>query len=275
MMTTMKKLFLLICCVFGLSLLALSQQSARVVNAYSQNENIIVEYDLDVNAEYVELFVSVDGGATWRGPMSRVSGDTRDVPAGMNHRIEWRVLEEYGTDLFESDQVRFKLNLKLLEKWRKETFVTANVAGSVATQYSFGFSIGQVKHFGWFVSVMSNGSLAGFNYDGDCDGDGFIDGGYLPYYTGKVSKMRLSLMGGAMMRVIDPLCVRVGLGYGNRTLLWETEDGRMFRNKPYSSAGLDLSAGLQLHLQGFVFSAEAVTTRFQTMEVKIGFGYAF
>ncbi|MCR5014325.1 MAG: hypothetical protein K6A28_06100 [Bacteroidales bacterium] len=271
----MRKTLLLFVFVFGLSLMALSQQNAKVVNAYAQNESIIIEYDLDADADFVMLFVSVDGGATWRGPMSKVSGDTRAVAAGNNHRILWAVLEEYGSDLFESDQVRFKLNIQLREKWRKETFVTANVAYSIATQYSMGFSVGQVKHFGWFISVMSNGSLSGFNYDGECDGQGFVEGGYLPYYTGEVSKMRLSLMGGVMMRVIDPLCVRVGLGYGNRTLRWQTEDGRWLRNTPYSDAGLDLSAGMQLHLNSFVLSAEVVTTQFQTMEAKIGFGYAF
>jgi len=87
--------------------------------------------------------------------------------------------------------------------------------------------------------------------------------------------MRLSLIAGVVMRIVDPLCVRVGMGYGNRTLRWRTEDGRWLRNTPYSDAGLDLSAGMQLHLNKIVLSAEVVTTQFQTMEAKIGFGYAF
>jgi hypothetical protein len=47
------------------------------------------------------------------------------------------------------------------------------------------------------------------------------------------------------------------------------------RNTASSISGVDVSAGLQFHFAGFVVSAEAVTTSFQTVEAKIGLGYAF
>ena len=49
----------------------------------------------------------------------------------------------------------------------------------------------------------------------------------------------------------------------------------VYRNKDYSLQGVDVSAGLQAHLRGFVVSLEAVTTNFQTLEGKLGLGYAF
>ena len=158
---------------------------------------------------------------------------------------------------------------------RRVTFVTANAAYSFAPQASFGLSVGQVKRFGWFVSMMTNGNFSGFSYAGDCDAQGYTSEGYLLAYSGEVSKMRLSVIGGGVIHVAKPLYARVGIGYGNRTLRWKTESGKWMRNADFSTAGLDLSAGLQLHLKGFVVSTEAVTTNFKTLEAKIGLGYSF
>lgn len=252
-----------------------AQEKTDIVKAYPQGKNIVVEYDLGADAEFVRLYVSLDGGVNYRGPLQQVSGDVADVKAGFGRSIVWNVLKELNQQSFDNETVRFKLGVKLKERWPKETFVTFNAAYSFSPQVSFGFSVGQVKRFGWFVSVMTNGNFSGFEPDGDCDRDGFTEGNFLPYYTGETSKTRLSAMAGGLMKVSDHLCLRLGLGYGNSTLLWHTEDGRWLRNTAYSAAGLDLSAGVQLHLNGFVVSAEAVTTQFQTVEAKIGIGYAF
>ena len=168
-----------------------------------------------------------------------------------------------------------EVRLQPIKEKQKKTFITLNGAYSTAPQASFGFSVGQVKKFGWFVSVMTNGSFSGFSYDGDCDAQGYTPDGCLLAYSGEVSKMRLSVMAGGVMHLTGPLYARIGVGYGNRTLRWQTESGKWMRNTAFSTAGLDVSAGLQLHFEGFVVSAEAVTTNFQTLEAKIGLGYAF
>jgi hypothetical protein len=261
-----------LCCLMSS---AWAQEKVEVVRAFTNRKAIVVEYDLAADADLVRLFVSLDGGNTYRGPLQQVSGDIADVKAGFSRSIAWDVLKELDVDEFDSDQVRFKLNILLKERWPKETFVTLNAAYSPAPQCSFGFSVGQVKRFGWFVSVMSNGNFSGFHADGTCDGQGFLPDGHLMQYTGETSKMRLSVMAGGMMRLQGPWMARVGLGYGNRTVCWQTTDGQWLRNTDYSLQGIDLSVGVQLHLKGFVISAEAVTTQFKTVEAKIGLGYAF
>ena len=272
-MTAMKRITILTAIVFAF--FASSAFAQQIVNVSQKGNSIVVEYDLANAADFVRLYVSLDGGETYRGPLKEVSGDLNDVPAGYYHRIEWNVLKEFETDAFENDQVRFKLSVKLKEKWYKETFVTFNGAYAFLPQASFCFSVGQVKHFGWFVSVMTNGNFSGFNYANDCDNSGFITGGYLPPYTGERSKMRLSVMAGGMMRLSGPLCARIGVGYGNRTMRWQVADGTWNRNTGSSFEGVDLSAGLQLNLKGFVISLEAVSTQFQTIEGKLGLGLAF
>ena len=266
----MKKLLFILTIALGFALPSFAQQ---IVDVHQMGDKIVIEYDLSQPAEFVRLYVSTDGGTTYRGPLRQVEGDVKDVPSGYNRSITWDVLKEFST--FESDNVKFKLSIKLKEKWHKETFITANIAYSFAPQLSFGFSVGQVKHFGWFVSVMSNGNFSGFSHAVDCDGRGFTSEGYLPSYTGEKSKMRLSVMGGGVMRLSGPLCARVGVGYGNRTMRWQVNDGSWNRIKDSSFEGVDLSAGLQLNLGGFVASLEAVTTQFQTIEGKLGLGFSF
>lgn len=272
----MKKILILMAWLGCCMMQALqAQEVAEIVKAYPRGKTIVVEYDLAVDADFVRLFVSLDGGATYRGPMQQVSGDVVDVKAGFGHSIVWDVLKELDVDAFENDQVRFKLSLKQKELWPHETFVTLNAAYSLAPQGSLGFSVGQVKRFGWFVSLMTNGSFSGFHADGECDAQGFLPDGHLMQYTGEVSKTRLSIMAGGMMRIQGPWMARIGLGYGNHTVCWQTTDSDWYRNTAYSLQGIDLSAGVQMHLKGFAMSLEAVTTQFQDVELKIGLGYAF
>lgn len=196
----------------------LAQEVANIVKAYPRGKNIVVEYDLGADADFVRLYVSLDGGATYRGPLQQVSGDVADVEAGFGHSILWDVLKELGLESFDNETVRFKLGLKLKERWPRETFVTLNAAYSFAPQGSLGVSVGQVKHFGWFVSAMTNGNFGGFRFDGECDKQGLLSDGHLMTYTGEVSKMRFSVMAGGLMRVKGPLLLRAGVGYGNRTM---------------------------------------------------------
>lgn len=258
-----------------LSLPVMAQETVEIVRAFPQRKAIVVEYDLAADADLVRLFVSLDGGATYQGPLQQVSGDVTDVMAGFGRNIVWDVMKELGVNEFQNDQVRFKLNVVLKERWPQETFVTLNAAYSLAPQGSIGFSVGQLRRFGWFVSVMSNGNLSGFYANGNCDGQGYLPDGHLMHYTGEVSKMRLSVMAGGMMRIKGPWIARVGIGYGNRTLCWQTVDGEWYRNTAYSVQGIDLSAGVQLNWRRLALSFEAVTTQFQQTELKLGVGVAF
>lgn len=158
---------------------------------------------------------------------------------------------------------------------RRKTFITLNGAYSMAPCLSYGLSVGQVKRFGWFVSLMSNAGFTGYSASGTCDVGGFLENGALPMYSGTVKTDRNSVIVGGMMRLAGPLYARVGVGYGAMLVSWETLDGVFYRNKGYSQQGVDVSGGLQLNLGHFVISAEAVTTQFKTIEGKLGLGAAF
>ena len=153
-------------------------------------------------------------------------------------------------------------------------FATATAAYSLAPQASFGFSVGQVKRFGWFFSAMSNFGFKAMQYNYTADANGYVDGEY-PYYTDEKCNLRISVMGGAMMKVAEPLYLRAGVGYGQRVKSWYISDGQLVKISDDSWTGVDVSLGAQLHLKGFVISLEAVTTSFKDVEGKVGVGYAF
>lgn len=184
---------------------------------------------------------------------------------------------EEGKVVVEGTSVVVRVNLKALpmEKKKRERngfFVTLN--GSYAP-LSMGFSVGRVKRFGWFVSAMTNGSFTGMGSLPQADAQGFLDDGHLPMYNGTKATDRLSVIAGGMMRVAEPIYVRVGVGYGERNLCWQDKEQQWYKIKGYCLQGVDVSAGVQAHLGGFVVSLEAVTTNFQTLEGKVGLGYVF
>ena len=157
----------------------------------------------------------------------------------------------------------------------KLTFINANVAYSVAPQLSYGLTFGQVKRFGWFVSAMSNFGFQAMNTQLECDGDGYIDGN-ISYYTGEKATTRLSVMAGAVIRVAEPISLKVGAGYGMRNLAaWQDSNEQWVKILGYSYSGLDLSAGMMMTLGKMNVSLDAVTTSFKTMEVKVGIGVNF
>ncbi len=146
-------------------------------------------------------------------------------------------------------------------------FITINAAYSVAPQTSFGLTFGQVRRVGWYVSAMSDFSfmLSGKEWNQMVNEHNM-------FFTGKSNDARFSLTAGFICKLFGPLDVRVGAGYGARVKCWEVgENWYEYPDDTYK--GADLSAGIQLNLKGCVLTADAVTTNFKTLEVKVGIGF--
>jgi hypothetical protein len=89
---------------------------------------------------------------------------------------------------------------------------------------------------------------------------------------GGTTTTRLSVMGGAILKIGGPVCLRLGAGYGMRVKCRETIDGSYVEYTPDTYKGVDMSAGLQMNMRVTTISADVVTTNFKTMEVKLGIG---
>ena len=146
----------------------------------------------------------------------------------------------------------------------KYSFVTLNAAYSIAPQLSYGISFGSAGKTGWFVSAMSNFDFTGFDVVDKPFDEVAI--------TGNSKTTRLSAIAGFMMRLGEPVCLKLGAGYGMRIRAAETIFGEYVEYPANTYKGIDLSAGLMFRVGGMAISLDAVTTNFKMMEVKVGVG---
>ena len=211
--------------------------------------------------------IYVDGKKVGETPMNV------DMPLG-KHEVEVRRGKLYETRTMQigansTSSYYFVPKKEPLEKYlsRGVNFITLNAAYSIAPQTSFGFTYGQVKRFGWFVSAMSNFDfrLSANDWNDLYSTDGVVN------FSGKSSKARLSVTGGFVVRLFGPIYAKLGAGYGARVKCWEVA-GKWYEYTPDTYKGFDLTAGIMLNTRKYAISADVVTNNFKTMEVKLGVG---
>lgn len=96
-------------------------------------------------------------------------------------------------------------------------FFTLNAAYTSMPQWSFGFKVGTVKFFGWYLSVMTN-----FNYKG-----AFSSFQPNQHYvlTGASKTTYLGGELGLAVRPIKLLSIHIGAGFGYRSMNLESDQG--------------------------------------------------
>ena len=80
---------------------------ASDVSFTAYGESVVITYTLGVDA-YVELYVSLDGGQSFIGPLAKVKGSVGWVKGGKRSKmIYWYPMKEFGG--IESDEVVFRV----------------------------------------------------------------------------------------------------------------------------------------------------------------------
>ena len=213
------------------------------------------------------LSLKKDGYVTLQKTVTIEEGETLEMEEQLEKLPEPKVKDKPKKEAKPKEE---KPQASISNTW----FATLNFAYDPAPQTSYGFTIGSVKKFGWFFSAMSNFGFKAMQYDYVADSDGYVDG-EMPTYTGESCSTRISVMGGAMMKVAEPLYLRAGVGYGMRVKSWYTTNNALVNIPDDSWTGVDASLGAQVHLKGVVLSFDVVTTNFKNMELKAGVGYSW
>jgi formylglycine-generating enzyme required for sulfatase activity len=89
-------------------------QTISKITASQSRKNILVNYNLTgkegITAYEIKLFVSLDGGNTWQGPLTAVSGAVGKGQTAANSKsITWEVLTEPGFSQLKGDNIQFKI----------------------------------------------------------------------------------------------------------------------------------------------------------------------
>lgn len=184
------------------------------------------------------------------------------------------------------------------EKKEKEvrdnkTFVMLNASQWPHNDLSLGFTVGRMyNRIGWYASVASNLKFEALKADyitsiyGQ-DGSVFIESG-----EGNLDDIydhsHLSATAGVMIKVFEPISLKLGIGYGCRyyaatidrlvmdeNIRQKYQDYGLIALDEYSARGLELSAGLNFIIGKVALSVDALLLDNETIDFRFGIGYSF
>lgn len=255
-------------CAGLFSHLAIGQNISNV-DANQEGKAIAITYDLGEKSN-ISLYVSNNNGKDKRLiPTEYVTGDVgKGIKPGKSKKMLWKVLEQYPNQNFEGENLSFIVRGKIAMK----PFVVINGGYSIDSQYMAGITAGQLGQVGWYVKGMMTPSTPQ-RTEFTCNAEGLV-GDIMPAYSGTYSTFKYYGAAGINIRLGIPLYLNAGVGYGGRTLYWETSDNRWVKNSAGSYSGLAIDAGLMGTIKNIIISA-GVTVIQSNIDINIGVGYAF
>ena len=147
--------------------------------------------------------------------------------------------------------------------------------GFRTSQMSYGLMVAAMRRTGGYIKAKYSFSNTPSD-DFECNDVGMSgEDGEVQWYTGKTEKSRLSVTGGIVQRLWKPFYLYAGVGYGTRTLVWETVGGKWGKNKDHSLEGVEAEIGGILSAGPMVFSLGLQTNSFKYLEGNLGIGVIF
>lgn len=175
-------------------------------------------------------------------------------------------------------QARLENYVQLLstrKKPERPRVMVMPVMGFRTSQMSYGLMVAAMRRTGGYIKAKYSFSNTPSD-DFECNDVGMSgEDGEVQWYTGKTKKSRLSVTGGIVQRLWKPFYLYAGVGYGTRTLVWETVGGKWGKNKDHSLEGVEAEIGGILSAGPMVFSLGLQTNSFKYLEGNLGIGVIF
>ena len=170
-------------------------------------------------------------------------------------------------------QARLENYVQLLSE--RPRVMVMPVMGFRTSQMSYGLMVAAMRRTGGYIKAKYSFSNTPSD-DFECNDVGMSgEDGEVQWYTGKTEKSRLSVTGGIVQRLWKPFYLYAGVGYGTRTLVWETVGGKWGKNKDHSLEGVEAEIGGILSAGPMVFSLGLQTNSFKYLEGNLGIGVIF
>lgn len=257
-----------IVCICFCSQLGFAQNITNV-DANQEGKAIAITYDLGEKSN-ISLYISYNNGKDKTLiPSKYTSGDIglKIIP-GKSKKILWKVLDQFPNKNFEGENLSFIVKAKIAMK----PFLVINGGYSIDSQYMVGITAGQLGQVGWYVKGMMTPGMPK-KTEFSCNSEGYV-GDIMPAYSGKYSAFKYYGIGGMNIRLGIPLYLNAGVGYGQRSVYWETSDANWVQNTPGGYSGLAIDAGLMTSLKNIIVSA-GLTIIQSNVDFNVGLGYAF
>ncbi|HNQ67275.1 MAG TPA: hypothetical protein PKN32_02770 [Bacteroidales bacterium] len=267
-----------------LLIICLNSFSQKIKNvAFKQVGNsIVVNYEInlpELRIAYVDLYVSLDGGRSYNGPLKQVTGDISEICTSGKKSITWHVFDEYEKlNGHVSFEVRAKLKCLPFEM---ESFAEYNISGTS----TIGLTYGEVKNIGWYGRVKTNGGFTIADYKADdtrildYTGEGYYT------FTNEVKHNRFGITGGLVYRVKPVFYLYAGAGFGSRALYWNAKEYSILnseeigdiwaKNVNNSFLGGEIELGMMFRIKRFNISFGINSINFKFYEANAGIGFFF
>lgn len=259
-------------------------QTISKIRTVQAGNNIIINYSISGarfnQAFNVSVYVSKDGGRTFQGPLSAVSGDVgKNVTPG-NKKITWEVFREVS-DL-EGDIV-FDVRAEVIEEEIKRSWFVSYSGNLIAPA---GLSFGQVGKTSWYISAkLSPSFLTETTYI--CDNEKVINytgEGYYIFDDETIVSCYL-LSAGLIFQSGRNFFIYTGAGYGSKSLIWHINEytypddqsaGDFYvQHTGHSYSGFEAEAGMILRFGKVLVSCGATNLNFTRTDFAFGLGYSF
>jgi hypothetical protein len=262
---------------------AFSQQIDNVFFAVTVN-TIKLEYrvsGLKYNQTLnTELFVSTDGGKSFKGPLAFVSGNIGPGISNGQQIIVWEAVNEMK---IENADLAFDVRGALVEEKIKRSVFVA-FSGNMLTPV--GVRAGLLGKTGVYVSIQSNfrPTLTGsYTYDDNT----IIDYDRFAWYefTSGYEVSAFAVCAGFTSQLRPNLFIYTGAGFGKEEYFYKIneysyEDNSLLgsdfgKDEEASVKGLALEAGLIIRVKNFLIIGGGTSTGFQIPNWLAGIGYSF
>jgi len=269
----------------------LSAQEVTNVNSSLSGDKILIEYTLTgakFNQKFnVQLYVSVDGGLTFMGPLKAVSGDIGEGIKSGKHYVYWDPYKDVNS--LEGDVI-FKVNAEVIDaKIERRYFV--HYSGNYSIRNSgytapIGLSVGQIGKIGWYISARMNSS-AFKDAQYDFNGSDVVNYDKIMYYEfdNDYQYPSFEVMAGITAQLGWNFFLYAGAGYGYQKYYWhinefdymtnELESNSYLNYVDYSESGVAAELGLIIKASMISFNVGYSTLNFSYSNIVFGIGVNF
>ena len=269
----------------------LFSQQVTNVNSQLSGNTIVIDYTLTgakFNQKFnIQLYVSMDGGKTFKGSMKAVSGSVgKNIKSG-NHKIFWDPYKDVNS--LDGDIV-FDVRAEIInQKIEKHFFV--HYTGNYSLRNSnysapIGLCIGQIGKVGWYVSARLN-TTAFKSTDYDFDGTDVVGYNKVLYYEydNDYKYPSFEALGGITIQTGWNFFLYAGIGYGYQEYYWhineydyetnDIESNSYLNYTDYSTTGIAAEAGFILKAKAVSFNLGMSTLNFSYSNIVFGIGLNF
>ncbi len=261
----------------------IKSQTIKDINHQREGNKILIYYSITDAKFYhlfdIELYISVDSGENFVGPLTAVEGDVGEgITAGKNKSIYWDVFKEF-------DQLKGNLVFDIRAQIRKNIDSKYFVLYQANHITPYGLKFGHIGLLGWYVSAFANTNFNMYDYEID---DGLVDD--YPsdqYYEIKTDKkyLRYSLVIGVNYQFLKNIYLNLGVGYGYKELNYLVKEysynndsyigESYFKDISNTYSGVEIETGLMYKLNNFIISGGVGSLNFKRLDWNMGVGYCF